>query len=140
MSFTYDPTQISPAEGSSPSNVRFILQDVESSAPEFDDATIQAVYDDRPVDEDVEVKVYRTAAILAAAKARYYGRMGGITTGGTTIDVKSIKESWEGVAIGCVEMADYIENGFSDLKVSRVQRLPFQSYDGMSMGGDGWAV
>lgn len=139
MAFTYDPTLISPADGSSPSNVRFLLQDVESAAPEFDDETIAAVYADRPADEDTEVKVYRTAGILAAAKARYYGRVGGITTGGTTIDVKSVKASWEEVAASCIQMADYIENAYS-MRVVQGAREDYHSWGGSAIGGDGWVL
>lgn len=138
MAFTYNPAQINPSAGSSPSSVRFLLQDVNATAPEFTDEEIAAVKAGRPTTETEAIKVYRTASILAAAKARWYGRVGTISSDGKTVDVKSIKANWQEMAMDFALVAQSLETNDA-LTVIQGGRLPFESLDGQ-IGGDGWML
>ena len=137
MAFTYTLADIHPETGSSPSNVRFLLQDTVSAAPEFSDEEIAAVRAMRPADEAEAVKTYRTAAQLAMAKVRYYSRMGNVGDSGFNIDVASVKAGWEEIARQCAAVAEHLE---SDDVFTVVQggRNHYQSWDGQGIGGDGW--
>jgi len=127
MAFTFLVEQIDPATGTSPSNVRWLIQDTDPAAAEFSDEEIAAVRAMRPASETDAVKTYRTAAQLAAAKARYYGRIGNFSSGGTTVDVDAIRKGWERIAEKCAAMADYEESG-SALMVIQGSREPNWPY------------
>lgn len=106
--FTYDLTKIDPVNGTLPSNVRYLLQDTDSTAQEFSDEEIAAVWS-TVQSPSSRSKIYRVACTLARARARYYGRLGAYEAGELKIDIPKVVEHWEKVATEMVQMAGYLE-------------------------------
>lgn len=98
MSFTYQPTMISPRTGTVVSAVRFIIADTIEDEAELQDEEINALHADTPTSETATMRVYLVSASAAHAVYRRYARMVDFSASGTSVQSSKRAETWRALA------------------------------------------